>query len=187
MNNMLQLVETRRDVHVLYSYEEAQSYIEQVVAYTKHGIQAGEHIILIENPRMSPKIHKQLKNELSNEQMKLVHFVKSFDFYFSSGSYHPPAIQAYFEKILKPLLEEQARFRAWAHVEWASNEIPMHLIEDLEKIIDVAVKDHDFPLICAYANQLLPDTLKTLLLETHPYVLVEDDVVVSEQYIATQV
>lgn len=61
-------------------------------------------------------------------------------------------------------------------------EDPIHLVEDFEKIIDVAVKELQFPLICAYAKKAMPETVKTMLLETHPYLLVEDEIVVSEQY-----
>ncbi|MGB6407846.1 MAG: MEDS domain-containing protein [Planococcus donghaensis] len=180
--NMLQLFDVRHDVHVLYAYDEIRKYIEHVVAYAKHGVEAGDHIILIENPRLSPDIHAELKSQLTKEQMEFVHFVRSLDFYFSSGSYHPPAIQAYFEKIIEPLLEEQATFRAWAHVEWASGEVPIKLIEELEKAIDVAVKNYQFPLICAYNNSLVQGTIRNMLLETHPYILAEDDIVISNLY-----
>lgn len=183
---MLKLFDEQRDAHVLYSYEETQKYINNVVAYAKHGVESGDYVILIENPRLSPKIKAELEVQLTEMQMEFIHFVKSFDFYYSSGSYHPPAIQAYFEKTVEPYLEKQATFRSWAHVEWATTTDPIHLIEDFEKIIDVAVKELQFPLICAYANRALPAPIKKMLLETHPYVLVEDDVVVSTQYIAVK-
>lgn len=184
---MLRLIEERRDVHVLYSYEGTESYISQVVAYAKHGVEAGDYVILIDNPRLSPKINAELKIQLTNAQMEFIHFVKSFDFYYSSGSYHPPAIQAYFEKTVEPYLEKGATFRSWAHVEWATMEDPIHLVKDFEKIIDVAVKEFEFPLICAYANKSMPESIKTMLLETHPYVLVEEDVIVSDLYVETEV
>jgi hypothetical protein len=59
---------------------------------------------------------------------------------------------------------------------------PLHLIEDFEKIVDEAVNQLSFPLICAYKGERMPEYLKTILLETHPYILVEDDFIVSEQY-----
>lgn len=184
---MLQLFNDQRDAHVLYAYDEMEKYVDQVVAYAKHGIEAGDYVILIENPRLSPKINAALKLQLTQEQMEFIHFVKSYDFYYSSGSYHPPAIQAYFEKTVQPYIERKATFRSWAHVEWATMEHPIHLIEDFEKIIDVAVKELQFPLICAYSSKSLPNSIKKMLLETHPYVLVEDEVVVSDLYTAAEV
>lgn len=184
---MLQLFEQRRDAHVLYAYEGTESYNDQIITYAKHGVEAREYVILIENSRLTPTIKAELKKQLSKEQMEFIHFVNSFDFYCSSGSYHPPAIQAYFEKMIEPYMVRQAKFRGWAHVEWATIDEPVHIIRDFEKIIDVAVKDLEFPLICAYDNKLMPDAVKTMLLETHPYVLVENDAVVSDQYEASEV
>ncbi|MCH4826724.1 MEDS domain-containing protein [Planococcus halocryophilus] len=184
--NMLQLFKERQGVRVLYAYDEIQKYIEHVAAYAKHGIEAGDHIVLIENPRLSPKIYSELESQLTKEQMEFIHFVKSFDFYFSNGSYHPPAIQLYFEKMLQPFIEEQATYRAWVHVEWASGEFPMHLIEDFEKVLDVSVKNYQFPLICAYDDKLLEDPIRDMLLKKHPYILGEDDIVVSDLYVTTE-
>ena len=185
-NNMLKLFEERRDVHVLYSYKGTQKYINQVVAYAKHGVEAGDYVILIENPRLSPKIQAELENQLTKAQMNFIYFVKSYDFYYSSGSYHPHAIQAYFEKAVEPYLEKQATFRSWAHVEWETMENPIHLVKDFEKIIDVAVKELQFPLIYAYASKSMPENIQTMLLERHPYVLVEDDITVSDLYVSTK-
>lgn len=184
---MLQLFDERRDVHVLYSYDEIETYIAQVVAFATHGVGAGDYVILIENPRLTPKIHEELKIQLTEAQLEFIHFVKSYDFYYSSGSYHPPAIQAYFEKMVEPYLAKGATFRSWAHVEWATMEDPMHLVRDFEKIIDVAVKEMKFPLICAYANKSMPEDIKKMLLEAHPYILVEDEVIISDLYISTEV
>lgn len=183
---MLELFGKRRDVHVLYAFKEIEKYIEQIIAYAKNGIEAGDYVIIIENSRLLPRIRTELKKRFTEQEMEFTHFVNSFDFYCSSGSYHPPAIQAYFEKTVEPYLARQATFRAWAHVEWATMEEPVHIIRDFEKIIDVAVNDLEFPLICAYENKLMPENLKTMLLETHPYILVEDDVVISDLYVAAE-
>ena len=59
----------------------------------------------------------------------------------SSGSYHPPAFAEYFNKMVQPYVENKISFRSWAHVEWATMEEPLHLIEDFEKIVDGAVNE----------------------------------------------
>lgn len=181
-SRMNQLFEDQRNVHVLYSYNEMKDYIEQVVNYIQAGILAGDYVILIENERVYHNIQNELKTRLTKEQLKFVHHVNNFDFYYSSGSYHPPAIVDYFNKTIQPYIENNNTFRSWAHVEWASMKEPLHIIEDLERVIDEAVNLLSFPLICAYEAERMPDYLKKILMETHPYVLIEDDVIVSEQY-----
>jgi len=179
---MNQLFEEQKNVHVLYSYNDMENYLKQVLSFIEDGIAAGDYVILVENARMHPIIEKELRTRLAEDQMKFVHFVNSFHFYRSSGSYHPPAIEAYFTKMVQPYVENKIAFRSWAHVEWASMTEPLHLIADFEKIVDQAVNLLSFPLICAYEGKRMPDYLKTILMETHPYVLLEDDFIVSKEY-----
>lgn len=179
---MNQLFDDRKCVHVLYSYHGIKSYIEQASSFIQDGIEAGDYVIFIENERIYPMIHKEISSRLSADQMKLVHIVNNFDFYYSSGSYHPPAITEYFNKMVQPYVENKISFRSWAHVEWSTMEDPLHLIEDFEKIVDEAVNLLSFPLICAYKGEKMPDYLTRILMETHPYILIEDDIIESEQY-----
>lgn len=179
---MYQLFKDQRSVHVLFSYKGIQKYIEEVVSFIQEGIMVGDYIILIENDRIYPIIQKELNERLTKTQMQFVHRVNNYDFYYSSGSYHPPAIYDYFNQTVHAYVENQIPFRSWAHVEWASMEDPLHLIEDFEKIVDEAVHQLSFPLICAYDGERMPEYLIQILMETHPYVLMEDDFTVSEQY-----
>ncbi|MGJ3195222.1 MEDS domain-containing protein [Peribacillus frigoritolerans] len=184
-SKMNQLFEDQKNVHVLYSYNEMENYIKQVLSYIQDGIMAGDYVILVENDRIYPIIQKELSTRLTKDQMKLLHFVNNFDFYCSSGSYHPPAIEEYFNKTVQPYVENKISFRSWAHVEWATLEEPLHIIEEFERTVDKAVNLLSFPLICAYKGERMPDYLKTILLETHPYVLQDDDIIVCEQYLAS--
>lgn len=182
-SKMNQLFEDQKNVHVLYSYNEMENYIKQVLSYIQDGIMAGDYVILVENDRIYSIIHKELSTRLTKDQMELLHFVNNFDFYCSSGSYHPPAIEEYFNKTVQPYVENKISFRSWAHVEWATLEEPLHIIEEFERTVDKAVNLLSFPLICAYKGERMPEYLKTILLETHPYVLEDDDITICEQYL----
>lgn len=182
--NMSEVLENHRDdhLHILYKYRGLENYTSQLLNYIEDGIVAGDYVVLIENSRLYPVIQKELNARLTKEQLELIHYVNSMDFYWSSGSYHPPSIAEYFSKTIQSYVENKLSFRAWAHVEWASMEEPLHLIKDLEEIVDEAVNSLSFPLICAYEGEKMPDFLKNSLMETHPYVLLDDDFIISEQY-----
>lgn len=184
-SKMNQLFEDQKNVHVLYPYNEMENYIKQVLSYIQDGIMAGDYVILVENDRIYPIIHKELSTRLTKDQMELLHFVNNFDFYCSSGSYHPPAIEEYFNKTVQPYVENKISFRSWAHVEWATLEEPLHIIEEFERTVDKAVNLLSFPLICAYKGERMPEYLKTILLETHPYILEDDDITICEQYLSS--
>ncbi|WP_078082391.1 MEDS domain-containing protein [Priestia megaterium] len=181
-SKMSQLFAEQKSVHILYSYDQQEKYIQQAVSYIQEGILAGDCILLIENDRLYPFIYNHLKALLTTDQMKMIHRINNFDFYYSSGSYHPPAILAYFNKSVQPYLDNKLSFRSWAHVEWSTMEDPLHLIEDFERIVDHAVNQLSFPLICAYKGERMPEYLQTILMKTHPYVLMEGDLITSEQY-----
>lgn len=180
------LIATQRNVHVLYAYNETNSYLQTVIAYILDSIRAKEIIILIENERNYRKIMIQLKPLISPEETKYIHFINSFEFYFSSGNYHPPAITAYFEKKIEPYLDEQMLFRTWAHVEWNSTDVPHHLIHDLETRIDEAVNAIEFPLICAYKKVDMPSDLRKILFQTHPFILSDNEITTERSPISVQ-
>ncbi|MBH0164898.1 MEDS domain-containing protein [Fictibacillus sp. 7GRE50] len=180
--NMKVLLEQKRNVHVLYSYNGMKDYTEKILNFIQDGTSLGEYVVVIENERIYRMLKPELANRLNSNQMKLVHHVNNFDFYYSSGSYHPPAIVDYFFKVVKPYVENNKPFRSWAHVEWGTMEDPFHLIEDLEKIVDGAVNELAFPLICAYEGDKMPEHLQKSLLRTHPYILIDKEFNVSEHY-----
>ncbi len=179
---MAQMLGDQKNVHILYSYDGMRNYIEQAIRYIEEGVLSGDYVILIENDRIYKILHAELNKRLTSVQMELVHWVNNFDFYYSSGSYHPPAITEYFQKTVQPYVENEISFRSWAHVEWASIKEPLNIIEDFERIVDDAVNELFFPLICAYQGVKMPEHLRKILMETHPYVLLEDELVPSEQY-----
>ncbi|RLQ92409.1 MEDS domain-containing protein [Falsibacillus albus] len=181
-NNMTKLFNEHRSVHVLYAYQDIDDYIKQVVNFIYEGIRAGDYVIVIENDHVYPMIEKELSKRILRKQMAYVHRINNFDFYYSSGSYHPPAIYEYFKKTVQPYIENKISFRSWAHVEWATMDGPLNIIEDFEKIVDNAVNELSFPLICAYQKEQMPESLKKTLLETHPYILIEDDIATSKDY-----
>ncbi|KIL51435.1 hypothetical protein KP77_09470 [Jeotgalibacillus alimentarius] len=168
------LIEAQRNVHVLYSYGEREIYLQTALTYILDSISAKEVIIMIENERNFRQLMIRLKKLVSAEQLEYLHFINSFDFYFSSGNYHPPAITDYFEKEIEPYLKNKTPFRSWAHVEWNSTDTPDHLIHDLESRIDDAVNQIEFPLICAYKKTNMPSNLRSILIQSHPYILSEN-------------
>ncbi|MEZ0481503.1 MEDS domain-containing protein [Planococcus sp. SSTMD024] len=181
-NKMDQLLESQRNVHVLYAFDGTENYTKQLLNYINEGIHAGDYILIVENERMTRELKQHMGKEHTEKQLEKVHFVNSLHFYWSSGSYHPPAIHDYFTKTVAPYIENNLSFRSWAHVEWESVKEPLFLIEDFEKIADRAVDEYNFPLVCAYEKKKMPHHLTKSLMETHPYVLLEDELIASPQY-----
>ena len=168
--------------HILYLYEDTECYFKRALSFLKDSITAGEPVLLVENERNYEKLKAELSSCFSAEEMKLVNYANSMRFYLSSGSYFPPAIESYFNEVAKPYIEENIRFRSWAHVEWSTINGSAHLVEQLERIIDQAVKQYSFSLVCAYERSRTSDELMEALLQTHPYIANGDSVITSDTY-----
>lgn len=176
------LLENKKSAHLLYSYNNKQNYIQNAAAYILDGIEAGEVILLIENERTLPHLIKELKKHLNSEQMQQIHQINNFDFYFSSGSYHPPAIFEYIERTNKPFLDNNIKFRTWTHVEWSTIEGPLNIVKEFEKEVDKLVFENGLIVLCAYDTKGMPDSFKEALLQTHPYIMTDDEILYSDQY-----
>lgn len=177
-----QLVDEKRNAHILYAYTGNENYFRELYQYISDGIHAGDQLLLVENERISTQVRQELAKRFSSKQLKQVHYVNSLHFYWSSGSYNPQAIQVYFTEVVAPFVEKGQVFRSWAHVEWESVQEPLHLVEEFERMVDQAVNELDFPLICAYELEKMPERLQTILLETHPFVLKDETVAESTAY-----
>lgn len=181
-SSVQRLVEEQRNAHILYAFKGNTNYFRELYQFIEDGIQNGDQLLIVENERISIQVQKELGKKYSSKQLKKIHFVNSLHFYWSSGSYHPPAIQAYFKEVVSPFVKSGQPFRSWAHVEWESVKEPLHIIEEFERIVDDSVNDLSFPLICAYEAEKMPERLQTMLYETHPYVLEDAVVTTSENY-----
>ena len=182
----LQELFTLQNSLVLYTYQEHDLYVKQVLAFIKESIAANEVILLIENERNYQLIRQQLKKVLTKEEMTLVCYVNSIQFYLSSGSYRPTAIEDYFTSIVLPRFTENRVFRAWAHVEWSTIQGPLYLMREFEERADRSVAEFGFSLLCAYKTEAIPADLLNMLLETHPYVLDDHSLRCSTKYTSTK-
>ncbi|MGM0754309.1 MAG: MEDS domain-containing protein [Bacillota bacterium] len=176
------LLNENQCTHILYSYHDRNRYLENVIAYVLEGIEKGESIVLIENERNLNVLLKQLNNQLTDDQLKKIKVISNFDFYQSSGSYHPPAIYEQLTKSITPFLENGLSFRSWTNVEWGTLDNPSSIIEWFETETDRVVHEHNLTLVCAYEAERMPEHLEEALKKSHPHIMKDDDIMVSKVY-----
>lgn len=179
---MNELLHNNESAHLLYAYNGMDNYIINAVSYILDGVAKGQSIILIENEKYLPYLMKELKNYLNAIEMEKIHIINNFDFYFSSGSYHPPAILGHIEKMYKPLLDQKKSIRTWTHVEWSTIEGPLAIVEELEKVVDKLSADLGLTIMCAYEEEGMPESLRLSLLRTYKFILTDDGVDYSDFY-----
>ncbi|MFE1244852.1 MEDS domain-containing protein [Fictibacillus sp. NPDC058756] len=177
-----ELLLDNNSAHLLYAFKSMDNYMKTVVHYIMDGVAKEQSIILIENEKYLPFVINELKIHLTDNEIEKVHIVNNFDFYFSTGSYHPPAILGHIEKMYKPLLDQNKSIRTWTHVEWSTIEGPLAIVQELEKVVDKLSADLGLTIMCAYEEEGMPESLKLSLLRTHKFILNDDGVDYSDYY-----
>lgn len=181
-NKINDLLTANRCAHILYAYNDRELYLQNAIAYIIDGIEAGDSIVLIENEKNLRLLNKQLNKLLSSSQLEKIQVISNFDFYLSSGGYHPPSIFEYLTKTNTPYLENNISFRTWTNVEWGTLEGPSHIVEGFEKQTDKVVHEFGLTLVCAYEAERMPEDLKSALLKSHPHIMTDEDIHLSPQY-----
>ncbi|MGR3765545.1 MEDS domain-containing protein [Rossellomorea sp. NS-SX7] len=183
MEEVNRLVKTNPCTHILYCYQNKEMYMKNVLAYLVDGIESGETVILIESEKNLKMLVDRLKEKLTDNQFKQVHAVSNFEFYLSSGSYHPPAIYEQLINIYTPYFEGNAPFRTWTNVEWGGLEDPAHIVDWFEQETDKIVNEQKMTLVCAYEADKMPVDMQSILEKSHPYIMTdEEELIDSEMY-----
>ncbi|OIU72761.1 MEDS domain-containing protein [Rossellomorea aquimaris] len=175
-------VKSKPCAHILYCYHNKETYIKKVTAYLVDGVKSGETVILIESERNLKFLIDRLKEELTDNQFKRVHAISNYDFYLSSGSYHPPAIYEQLMKIYTPYFNGDAPFRTWTNVEWGALENPSHIVDWFEKETDKLVNEQQLTLVCAYEAEKMPADMQAILEQSHPLIMTDEDLIESTLY-----
>lgn len=181
-NKFSELIKENDSVHIFYSVAELEPYINNLVSYILSAVKQNEHIFVIENERLLSLMYAELESVLTKEQLTHIHTINNFDYYFSNGSFHPPAIFEYLSETLKPFNEKNVCFRIWAHVEWSDQKEILTVLEEFENEADRLVGEQGLFLVCAYDEERVPDSLKTALMKCHEYILSEDGILPSGLY-----
>jgi len=162
--------------HVFYYVEDTDCYIDNAISYIKDGIDQGDQVLFVENERLHPKILERLETLFSEEQLKNVHYINNFTFYWRNGNFHPPTILDYFSTLINPFLENELSFRTWGHIEWRDDIEISKSIQEYEFAIDQLVPQTNAISVCAYDASRLSESLKTSLLNCHSFLMTDDKI-----------
>ncbi|UYP05940.1 MEDS domain-containing protein [Priestia megaterium] len=168
--------------HVFYRYENNQIYINNLMSFIKNGLEGKQRILIIESMRTLPQLKANIDKEFNHQQQEAIRLVNNFDYYLASGDFHTKTILTHFQEDLSMLKMKNTPIRTWAHVEWASEEPDVLLLEEFESTADNFVKEEGMISVCAYAADSLSSTLDTTLQQLHQYIMTDDNFFISSLY-----
>lgn len=168
--------------HVFYRFEDNQFYINNLMGFIKNGLESKQRILIIESMRKLPQIKANIDKEFSHQQKEAIRLVNNFDYYLANGDFHTKTILTHFQEDLSILKIKNTLIRTWTHVEWASEEPDVLLLEEFESTADNFVKEEGMISVCAYAAESLSSTLDTTLQQLHQYIMTDDTFSISPFY-----
>lgn len=170
------ILQTSKGAHVFYLVEEMERYIDNAVSFIIAGIERGDQILIVENERLYPKILKRVGEQMSVEQLKSIHYVNNFTFYWRNGNFHPPTILAYFSNLITPFVEEELNFRTWGHIEWRDESEILKDIEEYERGIEQLMPQTKAVSVCAYDSARVSEQFKEVLMNCHGFLMTDDNI-----------
>ncbi len=163
--------------HIFYSFQEKERYIENAITYITSGVEQGSCVLLIENDRYFSLLRTKLESLLTKEQLKRIHHVNNYDFYYSRGDFHLTSIISYFSKIIGSYRENNLSIRTWAHVEWGDTEEISCEIKKFEEEANKAVSSMKLLSVCAYDADRLTESLQRSLTCSHNFVMTDEGII----------
>ncbi|WP_409300499.1 MEDS domain-containing protein [Peribacillus sp. SCS-155] len=162
--------------HIFYSFDTTEKYIENALLFIEKGIQEGERVIFIENDRLFPLIQKKIPSTIRLNDSDKIHHINNYDFYYSSGDFHPKSINKYFAAVVSPYVEKNIPIRTWAHVEWGNHQEIARIIEEFETEAQVNVSAKKSISVCAYESDRITPEIKNSLMKSHGYYMTDNNI-----------
>ncbi|CAH0124021.1 hypothetical protein SRABI96_00004 [Peribacillus sp. Bi96] len=180
-NNMKQLIENMQQSgggHILYCFNELETYIENEATFIIAGVEQGDNILVVENDRIFPFVQKKLQLHLNEEQLKKVNLINNFDFYCFHGDFHPSTMVHYFLENIDSYSKQNQLVRTWGHVEWGQEDKASVAIGEYEKGIDKLITERGLISVCAYDDCRVPDVLKADLIKHHEILITDEKITI---------
>ncbi|MEZ0481554.1 MEDS domain-containing protein [Planococcus sp. SSTMD024] len=164
--------------HIFYLTKETKHYVDNIVVFILDGLKSNEHVLIVENKRLTPLIQKRLQSVLTAEELDKVYFFDSYKLYWHKGNFHPSTIVEYFQENFDVSALPVRHFRTWGHIEWNTRDGLEEALLSYEERVDLLITEHNLIAVCAYDAMRVEQHLQDQLGLHHNY-LMEDDSITS--------
>lgn len=164
--------------HIFYCFNDIESYIENEALFICSSVEQGNHILVLENDRIFPKVYKKLQFYLNEAQLEMVHCINNFDFYCFQGNFHPSTMVDYFVKNIKVYMDNNVPLSTWGHVEWGYEDDAEDYIGEYEKGINKLIVEQGLISVSAYDECRVTAELKSTLMEYHGIFMTDEKITV---------
>ncbi|MFK8794536.1 MEDS domain-containing protein [Planococcus plakortidis] len=163
--------------HIFYLTKETKHYIDNIVVFILDGLKSNEHVLIVENKRLTPLIQKRLQAVLTADELAKVYFFDSYKLYWHKGNFHPSTIVEYFQENFDVSVMCCQYFRTWGHIEWNTGEGLEEELLSYEEQVDDLITAQNLIAVCAYDAIRVEQHLQDKLALYHDYLMEDEEIV----------
>lgn len=167
--------------HIFYLTKETKHYIDNIVVFILDGLENNEHVLVVENNRLTPLVRKRLQAVLTAEELAKVYFFDSYKLYWHKGNFLPSTIVEYFQESFDLSEMTCQHFRTWGHIEWNTRDGLEEQLLSYEKQVDQLITEHKLTAVCAYDATRVEQHLQDNLALYHDYLMKDEEIVFLEE------
>ncbi|GAA3327955.1 hypothetical protein GCM10020331_069980 [Ectobacillus funiculus] len=104
-----EIIELSNGGHILYVYEDTESYVNNAVSYIVSGLEQEHHLLVVDNRELLLLINqKNWKISFPKKKLAMVHYTDNFDFFIRCMEiFDVENIVNHFKQILEPFFQER--------------------------------------------------------------------------------
>ncbi|MGX7595876.1 MEDS domain-containing protein [Planococcus plakortidis] len=163
--------------HIVYLTEQTQLYIDNVVVFILDGLKTRDHVVIVENKRLTPLIWKRISPLMSEEELANVYFFDSFTLYWKKGDFLPNTIVEYLQEKFDISTFGEQGFRTWGHIEWSTQDDLEDELVLYEQKVDRLITDYKLIAVCAYDAKRVASHLQNQLGLYHDYLMKDNQII----------
>ena len=163
--------------HIFYLTKDTRHYINNIVVFILDGVKSDEHVLIVENKRLTPLIQKRLQAVLTADELAKVYFFDSYKLYWHKGNFHPSTIVDYFQESFDVSVMSCQYFRTWGHIEWNTGDGLEEELLSYEEQIDDLITAQNLIAVCAYDAIRVEQHLQDKLALYHDYLMEDEEIV----------
>ncbi|OZM56155.1 hypothetical protein CIB95_13705 [Lottiidibacillus patelloidae] len=168
--------------HVLYTYTDANKYIENAVAFICDGLKLMQHVVFIDSSSHIKMVKEHLINKGFESKIRNVLFAENKDFYYSKEGFVTEHIQSNFFSVTEPLLDKKVTLRTWGNTIWNDEKSLLEKLKHYESACNEFINLQKTLTVCSYNGLKLPASIHIELEKLHSYVMTDDDITNSKTY-----
>ncbi len=169
--------------HILYFFSDYDKYIDNAVSFIRSGMELGQPVIIIDTPEINGAVERKLLMEMDEGPWRdRVHYMNRADFQENDEEVNLQALLSPILGLMEPAEEHDTGIRVWGRLSRNPHDERPDGSCSCRAECGAVLDERRFLSVCAYDAHAVTAALQLKALQTHPYLMTDDVLVLSSLY-----